>query len=486
MLLTLLVVLSLSLTALAEGSEREVSAAEAIDNSIVLVSIDSTAFNCVDYTIRLSVTPDLAREGYCLGMQISNNPDFQHGQGMYVWNDGETPRTDAYDKEELSIHRSSVCMVPGSITYYLRPVLYESTGRFVIDVGNSMQFSGPDPNSQYTDLNLGENYDSSSGWLYGKFTASQEGWYALTAGSHYDFISFVRPDFSESSSIRNENTDDMLKLFFHANQNETVYVFGTPPNNLQGESIRIVPAADAAPTENSIEVGDAMGVTNMGAQFPFTVSTTMDTAQSGYQVGIIYGEHGTDPSTREDTIRINMPETSIKSSTQKTYGNSSMFVPEMDIDYQAALFDPNSDHILARGDYVGHLVTGDNVDNMGALTIGGTAVWTDRVKPFYFEVTQSGLYHFSGVNMNSIKVLNQACKTRADLGGQNEYTFNVYAKAGETIYVYPGNNRGIECSLAVTYDSSRIADTQQLLASINAGETYLNLNEYGSFRSRTT
>ena len=75
MLLSVLLLLSLTVIAYAEKNQDEVSAAAATD-SISLVSIDSVAYNSIQYKINLNVTDSLAQQGYFLGMEYSNSTDF--------------------------------------------------------------------------------------------------------------------------------------------------------------------------------------------------------------------------------------------------------------------------------------------------------------------------------------------------------------------------------------------------------------------------
>ena len=479
MLLAVLMLLSLTVTAFAEESQDEVSAAAATD-SISLVSIDSVSYNSIQYTINLNVTDSLARQEYFLGMEYSSSTDFQHGIGKYFSTDFDpTLLNTAYDNDSRTISRTSVCFVP-NVTYYLRPVMYSSDRSLVFRSANLIPFSGPKDDSQYTSLALYEEYSADRGWLYGKFVAPADGMYALTSGHNYDFITWIKAGATSSGSVGSNGSSDPLTLFFDASAGETVYLFGYSPNFSSSECIRVVRAEEVAPSANSIEVGDAFDITNMAAKFPFTISTTPTTAQNGYQVGIIFGDHGTDPSTWEITGRIYQPEYTIKSSTQMTYGSSSICVPGLDIDYQAALLDLNSDAILARGNYVGHLVASNDISNMTPLTAGSEFTWTDRTKVLYFAVPQSGMYQIHGENMGRFKVLNQKAKTFCDTGDQSEYNCSIYAKMGETLYIYTGKPNDNLCSITISYNG-RIADTQQLQAAINAGETDLDLDNYGSF-----
>ena len=592
-LLAVLLLLALSVIAYAEESQDEVSAA-ATTNSISLVSIDSFSYNSIRYTINLNVTDSLAQQGYFLGMEYSNNTDFQTGPGKTLATDSDpTLLYTPYDNYSKAIYRTSVCLVP-NVTYYLRPVMYSSDRSLVFRSSNWFSFPGPADDSQYTSLALYDEYSADRGWLYGKFVAPANGTYALTSGHNYDFITWIKAGATSSGSVGSNGSSDPLTLFFDASAGETVYLFGYSPNFSSSECIRVVRAEDAAPSSNtievgdpfdvtatgakfsftisttpatatngyqvgivygepgtdpetwqgkvriytpetevknnvtrtygtsrafspgmdveyqaalfdansdmilargsyighlqtvvptkdSIEVGDAFDITNMAAKFPFTISTTPTTAQNGYQVGIIFGDHGTDPLTWEITGRIYQPEYTIKSSTQMTYGSSSICVPGLDIDYQAALLDLNSDTILARGNYVGHLVASNDISNMTPLTAGSEFTWTDRTKVLYFAVPQSGMYQIHGENMGRFKVLNQKAKTFCDTGDQSEYDCSIYAKMGETLYIYTGKQHDNSSSITVSYDSSKIADTQQLQAAISAGETYLNLDDYGSF-----
>ena len=225
MLLSVLLLLSLTVIAYAEKNQDEVSAAAATD-SISLVSIDSVAYNSIQYKINLNVTDSLAQQGYFLGMEYSNSTDFQTGPGKTLATDSDsTLLSTPLDNYSMTIDRTSVCFVPG-VTYYLRPVMYSSDGSLVFRSANWLSFTGPADDSQYTPLALYEEYSADRGWLYGKFVAPADGAYALTSGYNYDFISWVKSGGTSSGSVNSNGSSNPLTLFFNANGGETVYLFG--------------------------------------------------------------------------------------------------------------------------------------------------------------------------------------------------------------------------------------------------------------------
>lgn len=462
MLLAILMLLALTVYAFAEEADGEVSAAAA-DNTIDLVSLDNTAFNLVTYTVRLNITQDFADQGYCLGMEISNDSSFQQGQGRYFSTDlnpnllYEIPASGT-----MQIQRHSICVVP-NVTYYLRPVLYDNN-RNAINRGNYLSFTLPADDSGYTvmpmyDGNQSSEYASERGWLHGKFTADKKGWYAITADSEYDFVSYVRTGCSAFSSVNNSGSGDPLILFFQANQDETVYVFGTPPNNTIGKSIRIVDAEDLAPTENSVEAGAPYDATNMDAFINFTISTTPETAAGGYQAGIVFGDPGTDPETWQGKIKIGRPEYEVKSDVTTPYRNTGAFVPGMDVDFQAALFTVDGMEILARGDEVRRLQTLDNFNNMTGLTKDNSYPWSTSNMPmvmFHYTAPADGMYAVQGTGMNILRLTDRRAR---DLG--TGYLLGSYLREGETFFPIAYYTMGNSCSIEVKDGLTTFRQVQQ-------------------------
>ena len=462
MLLAILMLLMLTVYAFAEEADGEVSAAAA-DNTIDLVSLDNTAFNLVTYTVRLNITQDFADQGYCLGMEISNDSSFQQGQGRYFSTDlnpnllYEIPASGT-----MQIQRHSICVVP-NVTYYLRPVLYDNN-RNAINRGNYLSFTLPADDSGYTvmplyDGNQSSEYASERGWLHGKFTADKKGWYAITADSEYDFVSYVRTGCSAFSSVNNSGSGDPLILFFQANQDETVYVFGTPPNNTIGKSIRIVDAKDLAPTENSVEAGAPYDATNMDAFINFTISTTPETAAGGYQAGIVFGDPETDPETWQGKIKIGRPEYEVKSDVTTPYRNTGAFVPGMDVDFQAALFTVDGMEILARGDEVRRLQTLDNFNNMTGLTKDNLYLWSTSNMPmvmFHYTAPADGMYAVQGTGMNILRLTDRRAR---DLG--TGYLLGSYLRKGETFFPIAYYTMGNSCSIEVKDGLTTFRQVQQ-------------------------
>ncbi len=465
-LLVILMLLALGTGAYAEYDNGDVTAA-ATSNSIELVSIDEDGrYDLLSYTICLNITQELAQQNYFLGIQYSNDPNFQRGNGTYIDYDSDPTRLDRpCDMEEMEITRTSVNLIP-NVQYYLRPVLHDNNGD-VVDIGDPLPFDGPSNDSQFYPMNLNEEYYARYGWLHGKFIAPADGMYALTGESALDFISYVRPGYTEADSVTNKDANNPLVLFFHADQGETVYVFGTVPNDTNSDDIiKIVPAAGVAPTENSIEVGAPAEVSNFDAKFNFTVSTTAETAQNGYQVGIIYGDHDTDPANWQGRVKYR-PEYSIKNSTTKRYGQAGSFVPGMDVDYQAALFDLQTGAILARGSYIGHLQTQNNFDNMTQLTKSTPYSWSDQgMEMFYFTAPSDGMYAVQGTGMNPLRLTD---RTNRDLGAGN--LLGSYLKKDEVFFPVAYNNAGNNCTIEVKDGLSTFRSVQ-----INDGSSQV-LNE---------
>lgn len=75
LVLALLVLLTLSLMAWAEGTDGRVTAA-ATENSIEFVSIDEVKWDHITYTVRVTATEELAANGYRIGAFYSPDQDF--------------------------------------------------------------------------------------------------------------------------------------------------------------------------------------------------------------------------------------------------------------------------------------------------------------------------------------------------------------------------------------------------------------------------
>ena len=277
------------------------------------------------------------------------------------------------------------------------------------------------------------------------FEAPSAGWYSFRFEDE-DTRCYMNTLDVQSGSLT--NWGNSYTHYFEAG--ETVYI--QPQVNVSQIGMHRTVVQRTTPAQNSIEVGDSFNVTNLRAMFPFTVSIAEETANSGYQVGIIYGAHGSNPEEWTEIVKFYMPEYVVMVSNYRTYGNRGAFVPGMDVDYQAAIFDAGTDEILARGSYVGRLETPDTMDDMVKLTENSTPyTWNDRgMIPFYFIAPADGMYAVQGTGMDSLRLTD---KTNEVLGfGRNEASYLLcrYLKAGEIIYVMTYNNGANNCSIAVT------------------------------------
>ena len=459
MLLAILMLLMLTVSAFAEEADGEVSAAAG--NSIDFVSSPQVAWDHITFTVRLNVTEELAAEGYRIGIFYSPDQNFSSQSFQFKDTFGTGDTSDHlfhYTSGEYQFTRYIVEILPDKM-YSIRPMLFSGNPHSFDEIatGSTWNVAGPVGNGDYTNMVLNQPVvptDYTWAMIHAKFTAVEGGQYALVGNEDMEFISYGFPDGYHGEtrySVYADHGDGttsrtVLKLFLDIPSGETVYLFGKRADDTTGNGeLTIVPAADVAPTENSIEASAPVYKSNINARFNFTVSTTAETAQNGYHVGIVYGDHGTAPETWRGRIS-SRPEYSIQSSTTMTYGFNGDFVPGMDMDYQAALYDAQTGEILARGEYIGRVQTPDTFDGLTELTKDTPYNWNNPgMKYCYFTAPADGMYAVQGSGMSPLRLTD---RTNQDLGVG--YLLGSYLKAGETFFPVAYNNAGNDCTVTVT------------------------------------
>ena len=451
----LLLVSSLYVSANAEENGGVVQAAT--ENSIEITSILEVDYDHVSYQLEASTSQALADEGYFFAVQYSNNPNFSSGNGlggnMIVESDGEGgARRDVFDQETISFVRYSHNLVPG-VHYYVRPMIISRSAGWnnPAAVGEMQEFDAPADDTAYTALDANWTTIGSNmwGWLHGKYTASTSGTYAMvTESGNYDFITYQRAGITEYWRVSYTDGQDDMSLFFDMDAGETIYLFARAQNG--SGKVRVIPAQEAAPTVDTIEVGDPLETRSTYARFNFDISTTIDTAKNGYHYGIIYGEPGTDPLTWKGRVvfRINYRVLN----QRLTSGQDSGFVPGMNVDYQAALFDDSYERVvLARGNSIHRLQTPGTLDGFIQLAEDTAFSWNDvNKKSFWFEAPAEGMYAVQVTGANSIAVVSQDNRTLGGKSGTSSSLLGAYAKQGEIFYVFAFNNNGNSCRIEVT------------------------------------
>lgn len=212
---------------------------------------------------------------------------------------------------------------------------------------------------------------------------------------------------------------------------------------------RIVVTMAMASDNDSIEVGDAFNLepAYQRAQFMFTISTTESTAENGYQYGLIYGT-GIDPNNWSS--RVTWPlDYRMRSQTVHIGGNGGSFVPGMNVNYQAALFDRNG-NIIARGQNILPLNMPDDLDGLTALEKSSSISWSDpNVRCFYYIAPTTGMYAVAATGMNSIRLTDKDGQALGGTGGLSSYLVGAYIEAGQRLYIHTNNSQGNACSLRV-------------------------------------
>ncbi|MBQ6366642.1 MAG: leucine-rich repeat domain-containing protein [Oscillospiraceae bacterium] len=240
--------------------------------------------------------------------------------------------------------------------------------------------------------------------------------------------------------------------------------------------------SDIAPTENSIEVGDAYNIRNIGANFDFVISTTADTAANGYQFGIVFGE-GQDPANWQGRAVFGPPRTNIMNAQTATGGNFGNFLPGMDVYYQAALFSSQSMNILARGSEIRHLVTPDTTDGLQELfkdnlTAGVASQNLQGVVVYFFTAPADGKYVVEGNNWTNLRI--RGAENLGSNPGQNSYRFGIYLEEGKKLYIsaYYGSNLS-DCNILVTDGQTMLPDNIQG-QTVSIGDGEVMSNNYGT------
>lgn len=542
--------LALSLAMILAGQHSFAASAEA-DNSIRLISIDEVAYDHITYTVEVKVTSDFAAAGYGIGIEYSTDSSFRQGNNrpVYIGRDWSGTYDYSDTSRKIQITRYSVNLVPQT-HYWIRPLLIPngSSMNSPAATGSMLEFDGPDSDASYTNLILDQPHILNSftdSWLHGKFTAPENGFYALAgysegSTSDFDFVAYVMPQamgYGTTGKAQN-NPSNPLSIYRYLLQGETIYFFAystvnsdtvkvvsgdtlmphlsldvpmyarnaevvfiapnagwydfhfadqtdvqgyirtlNPSNGNwdwigmsfvqylgQGEKLYVRPDNNTMqngdlnplvvtqavmPSDNSIEGGSAMNVSNVSAVFPVRMNLTEQTIRNGYRFGILYGEEP-DPSKWHDSVRSG-PAKYDKVYTWTNWSHTGKFFPGQHIYFQAAIFDASTNGVIISDPNIYELNLVDNVDGMIELQIDQPFPWsTTNVSHFYFVAPEDGMYAVTGSGMISTRLATENNQFLGVLSEQSDYLMGAYAKAGQKLYLNVFNDMANNCSITVT------------------------------------
>ena len=236
----------LLVSAVAIGLYHPVTASADAVNSIEIVSIDEVAADHFTYTVNVSVTSEFAQARYGIGIEYSTDSSFMRSNNRPVYIGRDAGSYNDFDATSLrrQFVRYSVDLVP-HVHYWVRPFLYNSSismNSSDLIYGPVVEFDGPADDSGYLSLQMNQQYNMrqfSGGWLHGKFTAPETGFYALvgynlddTSPSHFDTIGYMTEGLMGgygSTGKAQGNTSNPLSIIRYLMKDETIYLSGYSP-----------------------------------------------------------------------------------------------------------------------------------------------------------------------------------------------------------------------------------------------------------------
>lgn len=458
----LLLALLLTASAFAETEQYDVAAASTGD-SIAFESFEQTAYDTVEYSVRVTVGADLADRGYGIGLQYSTNSEFNRsGQNIFFGQDIDrsVTYTDTCENELFSFTRVSMALVPG-VTYYVRPVIIaDGMGTNASVIGETSTFTALSDPTPFTLLDLdnaptASTQEAATVFMRARFTAPADGLYVLDT-SNFNFVWSLRENGSMISNSQSSPGSTLgMRIPLQLNQGQTVYFIGAAKGNSSSEygTATIKPAADVAASSNSIHSSDPYSdsVTNTAMRLEFYVDATVDTAVNGYTVAVAFS---LDPifdvntSRRSPAYELSHMPVSWTDHGDRTPATVTDFAPGTTVYYKAVLI--VNGQIIAEESET-HTVSFDSsLNGFTPLSMDTPFSWNYRQKQlFYFEAPSNGVYAMQVTGASSAMIRFDHA-TSMDRGSrQSSYLFGFYAAAGEKVFAYVENQNGNNCDITV-------------------------------------
>ncbi len=227
-------------------------------------------------------------------------------------------------------------------------------------------------------------------------------------------------------------------------ENESIYLRASYPEALVGR-LSVLAWAVTPPAQDSIEVGDPLEVTNCSMTLPFTVSVTAGTADSGYNIGLLWGP---DPSFAYGGSRTTFRRAVAVRNNEQMSVSFSNYVPGQEFYYKAILMDLMG-NILTECSTVHHVQLDSDLTGFEQLTLGTPRPMTNiGLIRFYFEAPVDGVYAVEGIGLSSINIKeNGGYPVGASM--QRDSLFGTPIKAGQRIYIAAAQSNGQTGSVAV-------------------------------------
>ena len=272
------------------------------------------------------------------------------------------------------------------------------------------------------------------------FSAPQDGYYnfGYADGDTSYELQILDP---QTGSWRNEPSTQ--GRWFRAN--ESVYLRPSYAQALVGR-LDVLAWAVTPPAQDSIEVGDPLNVTNCSMTLPFTVSVTADTADSGYNIGLLWGP---DPSFAYGGSRTTFRRAVAVRNNEQMSVSFSSYVPRQEFYFKAILMDLMG-NILTEGSTVHHVQFQSDLTGFEQLTLDTPRPMTNiGLIRFYFEAPVDGVYAVEGIGLSSINIKENGGYPVGGATMQSDSLFGTPIKAGQRIYIGAAQSDGQTGSVAV-------------------------------------
>ena len=226
---------------------------------------------------------------------------------------------------------------------------------------------------------------------------------------------------------------------------ESVYLRPSYAQPLTGR-LSVLAWAVTPPAQDAIEVGDPLEVTNCGMTLPFTVSVKAETADSGYNIGLLWGP---DPTFAYGGSRTTFRRAVAVRNNEQMSVSFSSYVPGQEFYFKAILMDLMG-NILTEGSTVHHVQLDSDLTGFEQLTLGTPRPMTNigQIR-FYFEAPADGVYAVEGIGLSSINIKENGGYPVGGASMQSDSLFGTPIKAGQRIYIAAAQSDGQTGSVAV-------------------------------------